>query len=175
MMGFGRLVEAEGDGTIRLRLGTAERELVRTLVPQLRELLEEDAEGAGPPDPLVARLFPTAVPDDEEADRSYRAMVGDDLLAGRLANLDLLERTVDDGRLDRAEADRWMRAVNELRLVLGTRLDVSEDDDPPELDSPDAGLYAAYAWLGVLLEDLVSVLSSLPPDDPRDDPVDEGG
>jgi hypothetical protein len=52
-----------------------------------------------------------------------------------------------------------MTAVNQLRLVLGTRLDVREDADPVvDPDDPAAPLAEIYAYLGVLLESLIAAL-----------------
>ncbi|OWY61621.1 hypothetical protein B7486_62820, partial [cyanobacterium TDX16] len=70
----------------------------------------------------------------------------------------------DPIRLDEEQVGTWMRTVNELRLVLGTKLDVQEDAELPSVASDSAALYSAYAWLGVLLEDLVQAATgSLPP------------
>lgn len=171
--GFGRLVRVDGDGAVELRLGAAERELLRSLLPQLRSLLVDEAGDAetGPTDPMLARLFPSAHPDDVDEDQAYRSLVHDDLLAVRLSNLDLVERTLDGPPLDAEQVGIWMRTVNELRLVLGTKLDVTDDEEPIDVDAGDqrAPLYAAYSWLGVLLEELVRAASSLPPEPTRHD------
>ena len=54
-----------------------------------------------------------------------------------------------------------MGAVNDLRLVLGTRLDVSEETDlAVDPTNPDAGAYALYGYLGFLLETCVDAISS---------------
>ena len=53
--------------------------------------------------------------------------MGGELLDGRRAALDLVAQTVERDRLSAEEADSWLRALNDLRLVLGTRLDVQED------------------------------------------------
>ena len=50
--------------------------------------------------------------------------MGSELLDGRRAALELVAETVDHDRLSAEEADTWLRALNDLRLVLGTRLDV---------------------------------------------------
>jgi len=163
--GFGRLAQVSPDGTVELRLGAAERELLANLVPQLRALLVDEAGDAesGPTDPMLTRLFPSAHPDDPEEDGAYRSLVHDDLLAARLSNLDVVEQTLQSSTLDPGQVGIWMRTVNELRLVLGTKLDVSEDDELVAVDDDRAPIYAAYAWLGVLLEELVRAASALPP------------
>ena len=52
-----------------------------------------------------------------------------------------------------------MTALNQLRLVLGTRLDVSEDDEPlPDPEDPAAPLHDIYHYLGVLLEAVLDAL-----------------
>jgi hypothetical protein len=92
--------------------------------------------------------------------------VHDDLLGARLDAIDVLERGLktDPIVLDEEQLGTWMRTVNELRLVLGTRLDVTEDDELGRVSSSEAPLYGAYAWLGVLLEDLVhAATGQLPP------------
>jgi hypothetical protein len=64
------------------------------------------------------------------------------------------------------EADAWLRALNDLRLVLGTRLDVTEDIDFEQLDprKPRDRDLAVYAYLSWFQEELVEALN-LPPGD----------
>jgi hypothetical protein len=52
-----------------------------------------------------------------------------------------------------------MGAVNDLRLVLGTRLDVSEEMDEMDPDDPDAPLFEVYGYLAWLLENIVAALA----------------
>jgi len=147
-------------GDFEVRLSEPERQLLASLVPQLRAALEADTDAGGAQDPTLRRLFPTAYPDDDQRDREYRSMVHDDLLARRHAALDIVESTLSATRLDEERLLAWMGAVNDLRLVLGTRLDVSEESDlVPHPDDPDAGALAVYGYLGFLLESMVSALS----------------
>jgi len=136
-------------GGIDIRLSSDERELLLILGPQLRTLLTDD-----PDDPTLKRLFPPAYVDDTEAESFYRLLARDELLSRRLANLDSLERAARADRLSEEEALTFLSALNDLRLVLGTRLGVSEDDDPANLDpaDPEAGLHSVYHYLGWLLE-----------------------
>ncbi len=68
--------------------------------------------------------------------------------------------TIDARRLDESQLNAWMSAVNDLRLVLGTRLDVSEETDlVAEADDPDGPLLALYAYLGYLLESIVEAIA----------------
>ena len=155
-MGFfgGRRIKRLGAGRYRISLPEAEQDLLRALVPQLRDLLTTD-------DPSLARLFPTAYADDPERDAGYHAMVRDELLERRFAGLDALERTVEGGEVDEDTLSAWMRGLNDLRLVLGTRLDVSEDDDPADIDPDDplAPAWSIYHYLGGLQSMIIDALA----------------
>jgi hypothetical protein len=61
--------------------------------------------------------------------------------------------------LDGDGAERWMRVLNDLRLTLGTQLNISEDDDY-ELDEqdPQVHLRARYLWLTALQDALVTTV-----------------
>jgi hypothetical protein len=155
MVRWVRRVRRTRRGDFEIRLPDEERALLRDLVPQLRAVLENDLS-----DPSLRRLFPTAYPDDPARDQEYRQLVGDELLERRRAALDTLLATVEATKLSEEELTAWMGAVNDLRLVLGTRLDVSEDMDPvPAPDDPDAPLLALYGYLGYLLESIVEALA----------------
>jgi len=147
-------IKRVGPGRYRITIPGPEQDLLRTLVPQLRDLLTTD-------DPSLTRLFPTAYADDPERDAGYHALVRDELLERRFAALDALERTIDGGEVDEETLSSWMRALNDLRLVLGTRLDVSEDDDPADLDpgDPAAPAWAIYHYLGALQGMVVDALA----------------
>jgi len=156
---FRRRVSRTRHGTYALRLPTQERELLANLVDQLRELLEVTTD-----DPSVRRLFPTAYHEDPERDQEYQQLVRDELLERRLAALDLVEATAGARELDDAQLTGWLTALNDLRLVLGTRLDVSEDQDDIDEDHPDAPAMAVYGYLGALLTEVVDALAEgLPP------------
>ena len=150
-----RRVKRTRHGDFEIRLPPEERALLRDLAPQLRVMLDSDLD-----DPSLRRLFPTAYPDDPERDREYRQLVGDELRERRRAALDTLLATVDATNLDEEQLTAWMGAINDLRLVLGTRLDVSEDMDPvPDPADPDAPMLVLYGYLGYLLETIVDALA----------------
>ena len=145
-----------GDGgAVELRLSRDERSLLAGLVEELRALLD-----GTPGDPSLRRLFPPAY-DEEDDERDYRDLMGGELLDGRRAALQLVAETVDRDRLSAEEAETWLRALNDLRLVLGTRLDVHEDTFAEELDQSDprAPALAVYGYLSWLQEQLVAALS----------------
>ena len=143
-------------GEIELRLSPDERTLLASLAAELRAQLDGDTHH-----PSLRRLFPPAYDDDAD-EQAYRELAGDSLLDGRRAALELMAETVDGDRLSAEEADAWLRALNDLRLVLGTRLDVREDTFASDLrpDDPDAPALAVYGWLSWQQEQLVAVLSS---------------
>ena len=133
-----------------MRLSPEERSLLLGLVGELRAQLEGESR-----DPSLRRLFPPAY-DDEEDERAYRELAGDELLSGRRRALELLAATARSDRLSAAEADAWLRALNDLRLVLGTRLDVQED---MPIDRPKSLEHAVYIYLSWLQEQLVAALA----------------
>lgn len=152
-------VRRKGRGRYQLRLRPNEKVLLGGLVEQLREQLVASTD-----EPSVRRLFPPAYPDDAERDAGYQVLTRDELLEHKLAALDVVENTLDSGELDEAQLTAWMNALNSLRLVLGTRLDV--DEDPKELDEGDplAPAYAVYEYLGWVLSQVIDALSpDLPP------------
>jgi hypothetical protein len=136
-------------GDFEIKLGDSERALLRSLPGQLREIFDSG-------DPSLRRLFPEAYADNETLQAEYEHMVGDDLRTGHLAALMTLESTADAERLNEEQMLAWARAINELRLVLGTRLDVTEDMD----SHPDGEGFAVYTYLGFLQEQVVQALSA---------------
>ncbi|MES9519862.1 DUF2017 domain-containing protein [Streptomyces capoamus] len=151
-------------------------------------LAELFAEGPSEPpaDPVLRRLFPDAYSDPEEAPASsaeaeqrrahsaeFRRYTENDLRAGKRENalgvirsLDALA-PVDEGgavlELTPGESRQWLGALNDLRLAIGARLEISDEDDTdllyrlPEED-PRKPMVLAYLWLGGLQETLVSTL-----------------
>jgi hypothetical protein len=150
-----RKIRPTRDGRFAIDLEPWERDVLRTLPGQLRELLATD-------DPALERLFPPAYLADEERNEEYRRLMRGDLTSSRLSSLEVLEATIDATTLDEDELVAWMGSLNDLRLVLGTRLDVSEDmdDEPFEEDDPRAAAFALYRYLAHLQEWVVAALSS---------------
>jgi hypothetical protein len=147
-------VERVGKGEFELHLAPEERDLLRGLPAQLKELLGSD-------DPSLRRLFPPAYTDDPALEAEYRHYMADDLMTSHERALDVMEVTVDADVLNEDELQAWLRALNDLRLVLGTRLDVSEDLDPSLIDpdDPRAPVYFVYDYLSGLQSDVIDALS----------------
>ena len=147
------MVRRARDGTFQLRMSDDERDLIASLAGQLRDLLVSDeTEG-------LERLFPPGYANDPDREQEYQQLTHDELLTKRLASVDIVEQTVTETSLDENQLNAWMGAVNDLRLVLGTRLDVTEDMDDIALDDPRAGAFAVYHYLTHLLAEIVSSLA----------------
>jgi hypothetical protein len=152
-------IERTAAGRYAVALPAPERELLTDLVEQLRDVLLATTD-----DPTLRRLFPTAYHEDAERDEEYQLLVRDELLGRRLAALAAVEETAMAVEVDEAALTGWLTALNDLRLVLGTRLDVSEDDHDVDPDDPDAAAHAVYHYLGMLLGEVVDALEEdLPP------------
>ncbi len=91
-----------------------------------------------PTTPGCGASSPTAYHDDPDRDQEYQLLARDELLAGRLASLDLLGSLAEVDELDADGASTILRAINDVRLVIGTILDVSEDDGSFDPDDPGA-------------------------------------
>jgi hypothetical protein len=173
-----------------------EADLLRSLASQLVELLrnEEAVPRAGldpfeammdfsgptsaPEDPVLARLFPTAYPADEEAAAEFRRFTEGSLRDGKargaISIIDQLEEAglpaelgedglMIDVELDEATAETWLRSFTDLRLALATRLGIEDGDEDvwaalPDED-PRAQAHDIYEWVGYLQETLVDALS----------------
>jgi Domain of unknown function (DUF2017) len=149
-------IERTPAGDFRLSVGRRERAVLRTLPEALERLLDEQ-----PDDPELRRLFPPAYADDDAAEAEYRRLMADELMDGRRAALRTFADTLDADVLTAEDLESWLRALNDLRLFLGTRLDVSEEDLVRPLDPRDsrAEERALYAYLSWLQEHVVEALS----------------
>lgn len=153
---FRRLFVASKDDQIAVRLDDTMRALLRQVSEELREVLLVDDESQ------TRRLYPTAYPDDEELERGYKDIVHDQLLMQRLDGIDQLQSTVDDAEISLDVADAWMTTINQIRLVLGTQLDVSEDESTIDESDPLAASQVVYQVLSHVLEELTRArISSL--------------
>lgn len=149
---------------IHLELVRLEGARLLDLVEQLQTIVR-DSEAD---DPALDRLTPTPYPDDETAARDFNETTRHDLLDARVRDATIvidallpfrafdevseeegLASTVVDIPL--AHIDAWMRTLNALRLVLASRLGIS-DDDAHDGQDPRFGV---YDWLGYRLETII--------------------
>jgi len=164
-----------GDGAVRVTLSGPERDLLRSLPDELRGLYTVEAAD----DPVRSRLFPRAYldPTAEDAEREWRELVQPQLVNERLVALDRLVASLqhaDESRegtivavLGDDEAAAWLGVLNDARLALGTRLEITEELDGDDLDPkhPNAPGFAAYGWLTYLQGELVETLLAVMPDE----------
>jgi hypothetical protein len=153
-------------------------------------LAELFAEGPSEPpaDPVLRRLFPDAYTDPEgtpgpqQADEQkahsaeFRRYTENDLRAGKRENALAVVRSLDtlaaeaagEGgavlKLTPQESQQWLRALNDLRLAIGSRLEIADEDDTDLLyrlpdEDPRKPMVMAYLWLGGLQETLVTTLT----------------
>ena len=144
------------------RLDPAEAGIVGLLLDQLEQLLTADADDVGD-DPVLARLLPEGHRGDPALAADYRELTEVSLRSGKADDLATVRATLPPGggevRLDRDQAGAWLRTTNDLRLALGTRLDVTEDTEPPEeVAGEEDHQLAVYYWLTAVQGSLVDAL-----------------
>lgn len=158
-VGRRRAVEPRDDGSFSITLDRAERALLASLPGELRQLLATD-------DPALERLFPPAYSNEPELDAEFRALTRPDLVRSKTDALAIMEATTGAKQVSEDELTAWLAVLNDLRLVLGSRLEVTEDlhenglpDDDPR--RPALGL---YFFLGAVQEEVVEALAGGLPD-----------
>ncbi len=147
----------------------------------LEELLNLDGPTTEPEDPVLARLFPTAYTEDDEAAGDFRRFteggLRDSKVRGATAIIETLEEAglpeeigegiaeepvTVDVELPAGRAMDWLRSFTDIRLALATRLGVEDGDEQywrslPE-DDPRSHVHDIYEWVGYLQETLVESL-----------------
>jgi hypothetical protein len=149
----------------RINLQAEERQLVDRLMAELQTLLVGSSDN-----PALQRIFPAAYhrPEDAEQDAEYQRLMREELVASRLTAIATVNEALDaKPPLTEAHILALMQSLNGLRLVIGTVLDVSEEDDPSDVadDHPQAGEYHLYGFLSWLLEWTVRALNPGDDDD----------
>jgi hypothetical protein len=167
-------------GSVMLELEAQELELLTHLYGQLHELLAHDEMEVDadpliqlmnmdgptsiPHDPALARLFPNAYLEDEDAASDFRRFTEPDLRRKKLACvravLSQLQTFDELAWLDAQETQNWLLSLNDLRLVLGTRIGVGEQDDEDDHVADverDPG-YFLYDYLTYLQGTLIDLL-----------------
>lgn len=179
MQGFRRRL-----GKVTATLEPLEASLIADLVDQLRELLAGRRQDRPddplatltgisvgpadkPADPALARLLPDFHADDAQLSSGLRQLREPELIAAKDAAavtlLDTLPRGGGTVRLDDQQATAWMTSLNDIRLAMSERLQITSDDaveiPPPAVqadpEGPAAGMWATYRWLSAVLDSLV--------------------
>lgn len=151
-----QVVRRRRDGDFELVLAQPARDLVRQLLAELEELLDGD-----PDDPNLRRLRPPAYLDDDEADAAYQLLAGEELRTSRREAVAGVVESLGRDHLTEGDLWAWMQSLNAIRLVLGTRLDVAEDDlVRPEVGphDPEAQLWSIYDLVTFLQHEVVTAL-----------------
>jgi Domain of unknown function (DUF2017) len=165
-------------GALTLSLPHVEALVLRDLPARLRAVLEREAFR----DRLVERLFPRAYR-EEASEAEYRKLVGDELVARKLEGVKTFEETLAACRQRRKEVEititpeqfqLWLGFVNDMRLLLGTELDVDESffKQPFDPGHPRAADVALLYYLGWLEEELLRASGFRPLPEP---PATPGG
>ena len=112
----------------------------------------------------MRRLFPVVHPDDAEREAEYQRLMREELVSSRLGAVDVVESVLGgSGRrvtLDDAQMQAFVQSVNAVRLVLGTLLDVTEDEDESRPDLVSSPEYQLYAYLSWLLDSAIQAMSA---------------
>ena len=151
-------VESLGNGVFRINLSEDERETMLRFVDQLEEVLTAEHS-----DPRLRRLFPTAYHENPELDAEYQGYMRDELSQSRASSIATVREVLrSEDSISESQLYAFMMVLNSLRLVLGTLLGVSEDEDTDDVedDDPAFGQAQLYGYLGWLLEWTVDTLSN---------------
>ena len=173
------------DGGASVWLSAGEATLLRTLVLPVMELLGERSGSADvlddleklleeeppptPDDPVLARLLPDAYQDDPEAAGEFRKYTESSLREAKKyfaqTLLDTLPPKGGRVRLTGDQARDWLRTLNDVRLMFGVRLEVTEDFEEQlaalSPEDPKVAAFEVYGWLGAVQESLVQALARL--------------
>ena len=153
-------------GGVEMHLGEAEAEILGQVVGEMKEQLSMPDRPAH-----LWRLFPPAYRDDTEAQEEYARFTADDLSALRLTAVDLVQTVLRRGRAKRGvwsatlndeEVAAVLSVLNDARLAIGTRLDVTEESEAVEEvydeQDPQSFAHAVYRYLGWLQSFLIDDL-----------------
>ena len=146
-------------GDVEVTLTTVEADLLRSVVDQMAQVLDD------PPE----RLFPPAYQDDPEAQAEYARLMTEDLKDGKRRAIQSVKATLERGRTKRDawrasltadETQDWLAVLNDARITLGTRLAITEDSYERDIDpsDPQAAAHEVFRYLGLIEEYLVETL-----------------
>jgi Domain of unknown function (DUF2017) len=169
----GPVMELLGEGGNPAKPAAAPRTGDDAVLDELERMFDDDgAFGGGnapetPQDPVLARLLPDAYSEDPKAAGEFRKYTESSLREAKKYFARVMLDTVPESggriRLTGDQARDWMRALNDVRLMFGVRLEVTEDfeEQLAALDPEDPVLpaFEVYGWLGAVQESLVQALA----------------
>lgn len=159
-MAFASPIRRRRDGRYTVRLPAQVRTMLAALAEQMVPMIDSE-------DPAVTRLFPPAYigEDTADAEKQYRSLVDGALHNHHHQAVQVLSDTVNADTLTSDELSGWLSAIGSMRLVIGTRLDVSEDMEKPPPGDPSESEHAVFDLLGMLQATIVDVLAEDLPDE----------
>jgi hypothetical protein len=164
-MNFRQRIRPARGGGYDVRLAGEERELLAALPLQLVSLLGDVGDEApGDLPDALRRLLPPAYTTDPDAERAYVSLTRQDLVEHHRESLETMSATAKATRLDGEQLAAWLAALNDLRLVLGSILGVSEDAPETPPDAEHQAEWIAYHYLGGLQSELIDLLEKALPD-----------
>jgi hypothetical protein len=133
---------------------------------ELEKMLGLSGNAELPDDPVLARLLPDAYSDDPEASAEFRRYTEETLRAGKISSAQAVLASLPAGggdvMLTEPECQHWLKALNDVRLALGVRLGITEEDqelsDSLSADDPRSAYIWVYQWLAYLQESLIEAL-----------------
>ncbi|HJQ44111.1 MAG TPA: DUF2017 family protein [Jatrophihabitantaceae bacterium] len=154
------MILADTDRGPVLRLEPEEAQLLVLMFDELSALLSDDTATNSD---VLHRLNPAAYPDDPDAEAEYRGLTESSLRGERderIAACRAELATAHDVELaDPDAARRWLQVLNDLRLALGTRLGVTQDDERDiDPNDPAAQPWIVYSWLTAVQDAVVHAL-----------------
>lgn len=175
MSGF----ERSAFGRISIDLGEDQRRIIGSLAQQMIDLLTPDADveadplaemvgispdAKTPEDPALARLLPSAYPDDEEAAAEFRRFTDRSLRDSKIASATavLEDLQAPSLKVKVRNPDAWLMFLTDARLTIGVRIGITAEnyEDLLELkpDDPRAGMFGVYDWLTYVQETLIRAI-----------------
>jgi hypothetical protein len=148
------------DGRFVVKLDPNVRAVLVTLSQQLMLTLDSR-------EPMNRRLYPPAYPSENHTreELEYRNLVDSALENHHRQAFAVLTETARSDTLNESEFNAWLSAIGSMRLMIGTRLDVSENMVEPAPEDPTAPEFALYELLGQLQYLMVEILAAgLPPE-----------
>ena len=129
-----------------------EKELLGMLPGVVVEAIESHS-------PYVTRLFPPTYPFDDAAQRDIEKADTDSLADAHRRLLEGLAASVTKPVLTHEDLANWVGAINDIRLLIGTALDVYEEMDRPGEDDPRFQDFVIFDYLTWLQGSLLAFLS----------------